>query len=212
MTIDKAYDQWSATYDHVDNKTRDLDLRAFKAFIANQRFEHIVEIGCGTAKNTQWLADRAGKISALDFSSGMLDIARQKLPASHVEFKQADINAAWPIADRCADLVGCNLVLEHVENLHHVFAEAYRVLQPGKVCYVAELHPYRQYRESRAHFYHQDTKRDIDVFVHHISDYADAALAAGFHISALKEFWDDDATDKPPRLICLILQSAMPAN
>ena len=38
-----------------------------------------MELGCGTGKNTVWLAGRARALVALDFSDGMLTRARERL-------------------------------------------------------------------------------------------------------------------------------------
>jgi len=61
-----------------------------------------------------------------------------------VNFTVADIRAPWPCEDEAADLVVCNLVLEHVENLNFVFSESARVLDRAGKFFICE-HPFRQY-------------------------------------------------------------------
>lgn len=96
MNIQSTYDIWSTTYDQDRNLTRDLDQAMTKQTLADRRFENILELGCGTGKNTVLLAEIAKTIHALDFSEGMIEQARQKLNASNVEFAQADLTKPWP--------------------------------------------------------------------------------------------------------------------
>lgn len=131
MNIQKAYDDWSSSYDTDENLTRDLDGQITRQLLANQRFNYILEIGCGTGKNTSFLAQIGARVQALDFSEGMIQKAREKVNAENVRFAMADLTQRWPSEDGSHDLVVCNLVLEHIEDLSLVFSEAFRVLARG---------------------------------------------------------------------------------
>ena len=48
MSIKKAYNDWSASYDSDENLTRDLDQKVTREALANLHFKSILEIGCGT--------------------------------------------------------------------------------------------------------------------------------------------------------------------
>lgn len=108
--------------------------------LGSRHFGAIVGIGCGTGKNTALLAQLGDRVRALDFSTGML--ARAKVQAANVTFAEADLTQPWPVADSSANLVVCNLVLEHIEDLHFILAEAGRVLTPGGRFFICELHPF----------------------------------------------------------------------
>jgi predicted TPR repeat methyltransferase len=71
MNVQQAYNAWSQTYDTVENKTRDLEARALREMISGI-YPEILEIGCGTGKNTEYLQSRAKHLTAADFSSEML--------------------------------------------------------------------------------------------------------------------------------------------
>lgn len=126
-----AYTRWSATYDTDRNLTRDLDHTATRAVLGDGRVGTLLELGCGTGKNTGYYATLAARVHALDFSEGMLLRARAKGFGAHVTFEQADLQQAWPVASASVDLAVANLVLEHIADLTFVFGEAARVLQPG---------------------------------------------------------------------------------
>src|SRR5690349_6128292 len=97
MKIKDAYTRWSTTYDSDHNGTRDLDRHATESTLADRKYQNILELGCGTGKNTA-LLDRIGrKIVALDFSPGMMQQAKTKLTSDHVFFVRADLTKPWPI-------------------------------------------------------------------------------------------------------------------
>jgi len=70
MSIQKAYNDWSSAYDTDENLTRDLDQKVTREELADLHFNSILEIGCGTGKNTAFLAQIGAHVHALDFSEG----------------------------------------------------------------------------------------------------------------------------------------------
>lgn len=206
MTIDAAYTRWADSYDSDPNATRDLDQSATAEVLGTSRFAMAVEAGCGTGKNTPLLARISQSVLALDFSPGMLAKARLRIQDSHVQFQQADLLRTWPCGNAVADLVSCNLVLEHIEDTGSIFREAARALALGGMFFVSELHPNRQYLGSQARFVDdQGETTRIQAYVHHLSDFTRAALEAGFRIERLDEWWGVEDAQKTPRLLTLLL-------
>jgi SAM-dependent methyltransferase len=203
-SVRAGYDRWAAGYDGDRNLTRDLDARVTRTALAALRPASILELGCGTGKNTAFLAGFGVPILALDFSAAMLARARARgLPG--VAFAVADLTEPWPCADASADLIVGNLVLEHIADLGHIFAEAAQCLMPGGTLFVGELHPFRQYLGARANFAHGGGRVAIPAFVHHLSDFTNAAARAGLTLTRLDEWWhDEDDAGKPPRLVSLL--------
>jgi ubiquinone/menaquinone biosynthesis C-methylase UbiE len=199
-----AYTQWAATYDTDRNLTRDLDQAATRTVLAGRHERAILEIGCGTGKNTQLLAEIGDRVLAIDFSSGMLAQAKAKGFAAHVLFSVADLTRLWPCADQSVDLIACNLVLEHIADLSFVFAEAVRVLAPSGALFVCELHPFKQYLGSKATFQRDQERIEPPAFVHHLSDFLDAATRADLTLTSLREWWDGDDHHAPPRLVSFL--------
>lgn len=207
MKINDAYNRWSDNYDQMENRTRDLDFQAMMEIVERLPFKTVVEIGCGTGKNTALLAEKAAKVIAMDFSENMLAKARQKVPAPNVEFVQADIAKTWPVADNFADFITCNLVLEHIADLDFVFSEARRTLRNNGRFFVSELHPFKQYIGGKANF--NDGKKDIVLtcFTHHISEFWQAAQRNNLRCIELTErFIADDKTDVPRLVNFLFLK------
>jgi len=208
MDNEEAYNMWSPTYDSVENKTRDLEARASRSVLSGINFSTVIKLGCGTGKNTAWLAEKARKVVAVDFSAQMLEAARRKINKNNVEFIVADIRNEWDFAPRHADLVTCSLVLEHVENLEFIFSQANEHLSAGSFFYIGELHPFRQYEGSRARFETESGTFILECFTHHLSEYIRAATTHGFSCVDISEWFDGDSPRQTPRIIAFSFQKA----
>jgi ubiquinone/menaquinone biosynthesis C-methylase UbiE len=99
----------------------------------------ILEIGCGPA-TTLWGAnleriDPTWQITLVDFSSGMVDAAREVL-GDGAEYAVANAEAL-PFGDESFDVVLANHMLYHVADRPTAFAEIRRVLVPGGLLHAA---------------------------------------------------------------------------
>ena len=203
MDIQEDYNRWASAYDLDQNITRDLDRHKVREYFEAVSFETVLELGCGTGKNTSFFATAAGKVISLDFSLGMLAVAKRSVPSKNVTFVHTDIRQAWPVPPGSIDLIACSLVLQHVEDLLPVFSEASRVLRSGGVMFVSELHPIKGYQGSMARYVWKSEPKAIPAFDHQISSFTDAAKTAGLRLTDLREWWHTDDAGKPPRLVAL---------
>lgn len=120
MSIEKAYNIWANQYDTNENRTRDLDKKCTIETLKKYEFENVLELGCGTGKNTKWLLENAKRIIGLDFSQELLNKAKEKISDERVTFKKADLTENWEIDNDFAELITCSLTLEHIKNLNHM--------------------------------------------------------------------------------------------
>lgn len=206
MHVQQAYAKWATSYDDDRNLTRDLDQTVTQEVLGSRRFRSILEFGCGTGKNTALFARIGGQVRALDFSEEMIAKARDKFSAEHVTFELADITKSWPAPGQSVDLVACNLILEHIEDLSFVFAEAARVLAGGGRFFVSELHPFRQYQGVVAHFVRNEELTEVPAFLHHLSDFLAAAAASELTLEQIKESWHVQDEKKAPRLLSFLFK------
>jgi len=204
-TIATAYNQWAAQYDTNINKTRDLEAVALRETLSRMAFEDCLEIGCGTGKNSEWLVTKAKQLTAVDFSEEMLAKAKAKVVADHISFIQADITKEWNFTNKQFDLITFSLVLEHIENLDHIFKECNKHLHNNGFIYIGELHPMKQYAGSKARFETEEGTHIVDCFTHHVSEFINAAKQNGLHLQDIAEYFDED-NNAMPRILRLVLK------
>jgi ubiquinone/menaquinone biosynthesis C-methylase UbiE len=211
MNTRQAYNIWSQQYDFNENKTRDLEAQALQETLQDINFETCLEIGCGTGKNTACLITKAQpnlpagrQVTAVDLSEEMLAKAKEKINNDSVQFVQADITGNWVFAEKKYDLVTFSLVLEHIQNLDHIFNEVDKCLVQGGHVYIGELHPFKQYSGSKARFETADGTQVVECFTHHLSEFIQTAKKYNLTITAVNEYFDDGDTATIPRILVLV--------
>lgn len=95
----------------------------------------IVDVGCGTGRFTVPMAERLkARVIGIDPSERMLEVARRKMVAGRVEFRQAR-GERLPLDDGVVDLVFLSMVLHHLDDPASTARECRRVLRyGGRVC------------------------------------------------------------------------------
>jgi ubiquinone/menaquinone biosynthesis C-methylase UbiE len=133
--VASAYDRWSTVYDHDGNPLVALEEPVVRAMLDDLPAINglsALDLGCGTGRHALHLAERGARVTALDFSEGMLEQARAKPGAERITFIHHDAAAnPLPFEPASFDLLVSALVLEHVPDLAHFFAQSKRVLKPG---------------------------------------------------------------------------------
>lgn len=202
--IRDAYDRWANQYDSDENATRELNAEVLREQEFLRADDAVLEIGCGTGLNTQWLVEQAGSVVAADFSEAMLEMAQTRLSGTGVTLHQMDVTEPWAFEEGRFDWVVATLVLEHVKDLDHVFREAHRVLRSGGGFYLSELHPYRQLEGTQANFEDEESGETImiDAFTHPVSEFVNEGLGAGFSMRRMGEWNGPD--DDMPRLLSIL--------
>jgi ubiquinone/menaquinone biosynthesis C-methylase UbiE len=206
MSIEKSYNSWAEQYDTNESKTRDLDKKATIETLSKYAFDNVIELGCGTGKNTEWLITKAKSIMGLDFSEEMLNKARGKINFEKIKFLQTDLKEPWPVENNFADLITCSLTLEHIKNLNPIFNQAHLKLKTGGKFFISELHSARQYAESKAKYESESGIKELEVYIHHLSDYLSSAEKNSLKLIEIKEWFDNLTENEVPRLISFIFE------
>jgi len=193
MKTEEAYNNWAETYDKVDNPTRSLDEKVVKHILKDIRCKDIVEAGCGTGKSSVWFAENCKSLKSLDLATEMIRIAKEKIIKSNAEFFIHDITKSWPFDNESCDLVSTNLVLEHIENINFVFAEAFRILRENGPLFICELHPLKQKEGTVARFKDKNTEKEIRLvsYYHSKDDFSRAGENASFRMIEDNDWFDD---------------------
>ena len=192
-TVRHGYDRWAVVYDHDANPLPALEEPVVRQAIGDPAGLNALDLGCGTGRHALWLATAGAKVTALDFSEGMLDEARRKRGAEQVRFVRHDIHTALPFEDGEFDLVVSGLVLEHLRELGAFFTEVKRVLKSGGRAVVSAMHPAMFLRGSQARFTDPTTGELIQPgsVPHSISEFVMAAIRAELQLVRLEEHSPD---------------------
>lgn len=114
-----------AAYQHKLEKTREyLDAEM-----------DVLELGCGTGSTAIIHAPHVRHIRAVDISSKMLEIARERAAqadASNIIFEQSTLEALQ-VTDESIDIVLALSLLHLLEDRQTALAKIYRMLKPGGV-------------------------------------------------------------------------------
>lgn len=198
MSIQSAYDRWSRTYDTQPNPTRDMDAAILNHILPDLTGLTVVEAGCGTGKNSRRLAAACRRLIALDFSEGMMAVARRKVQADNVTWARCDLNHPWPLATETADLVIFNLVLEHIDHLEPVFAQAARVLRPAGLLLLSEFHPIRLTEGKGAQITAADGEilEFVGSYRHTFAEFETSAAPFNLTLQKAKE-WTPEGEERP---------------
>lgn len=203
MNIQSAYNIWANNYDEDKNLTRDLDAEIVRKVFSNQKFNSILEVGCGTGKNTVLFASISNHLTAIDFSDKMISKAKEKVKSENANFQIADITKDWNLEENKFDLITFNLILEHIENLNFIFEQTHKHLKSKGLVFINELHPFRQYDGKKAVYTENGESKEIDAFVHNISDFINSANENGMRLLKLNEYWHEQDQNRLPRIISL---------
>jgi len=117
---------------------------ALTARLADRPLGALLDIGTGTGRMVELLADRADHATALDKSPEMLRLARAKLqhlPPERLALVQADFNAL-PLDTGRFDTVVLHQVLHFAQSPEQVIAEAGRVAGPDSRIAIDDFAPH----------------------------------------------------------------------
>ena len=126
------------TYDDPDNGLFAMDEPIIDEILDGLPVGDALDAACGTGRLAARLADRGFRVTGVDGSAEMLEVARTRLPGAR--FSEGDLGSL-PLPDGAVDPVTTALALTHVPDLRPVYAEFARVLRPGGSLVVSDVHP-----------------------------------------------------------------------
>lgn len=191
----EGYDRWAATYDTMGNWLLELEEPEVDRALGDVDGLDVLDVGAGTGRHAIRLAGRGARVTAVDFSEGMLEQARQKPGADRVRWLVHDVAQPLPVAASTFDRVISALVLEHipVPELASFFRELGRVARDDGLVLVTAMHPAMFLKGVSANFRDESGEVRPRSHVATLSDYVMGAIDAGLVIVALTERSVDDA-------------------
>lgn len=101
--------------------------------VGKQRFNTILDLGCGTGRFSESLAAHFdAEVIGIDPSEKMLDQARSKLRDHRVRY-QSGCGEAIPLPDKSVDLIFMSMSFHHFNDQKRAARECRRVLRDGAV-------------------------------------------------------------------------------
>jgi demethylmenaquinone methyltransferase/2-methoxy-6-polyprenyl-1,4-benzoquinol methylase len=98
--------------------------------------DRVLDIAAGTGTSSVAIARTGARVTALDFSAGMVAVGRQRHP--EIDFVEGDATAL-PFDDASFEAVTISFGLRNVNDPHAALAEMRRVLVPGGRLVVCEF-------------------------------------------------------------------------
>ena len=185
-----GYDLWSKTYDSTPNPVVAMDSRYTVNFLSPQQGEAILDAGCGTGRNLKELLLAGSLPAGVDFSHGMLKVARQNHP--EVPVALADLERPLPFRDESFDAVLCSLIGEHLSALGGVLREFHRALKRGGRLVFSVYHPEMSAAGIEANFEQGGIEYRLGAFHYTVQEHVDLFESTGFANIVVKEFEGDE--------------------
>ena len=96
----------------------------------------LLDVGASTGIIDHYLAKYFGSVTGIDIDATAIEYARKTWEAGNLTFAVGDA-LHLQFENERFDVVLCSHIYEHVIDPHRMFAEIYRVLKPGGICYFA---------------------------------------------------------------------------
>ncbi|MEZ5277707.1 MAG: class I SAM-dependent methyltransferase [Opitutaceae bacterium] len=181
-----AYDQWSEMYDLDPNPHTAMEEDDVVDMVAAAPGEHILDAACGTGRYCRLFQSKEAHVVGIDFSEGMLRVARQKMPT--VAFRCVDLTGILPFPEASFDKINCAQALKHLPDLTIPLAEFARVLKPSGTITFSVTHPemdWESYEMSSTLSF--NLAAESDIHQHRFWQYFEAIDRAGLRLSAFRQ-------------------------
>ena len=158
----------------------------------------VLDAGCGEGFLARILAARGTRVTGIDLSPRLIDLARTKSPGGEIDFRVADLSAPLPDLVQHFDAVASYLVLNDVEDYRGFAATLASVLKPGGRLVLVLNNPYGALVRGHVADYFQSGAvtpyrhlwaAGIKVYHHHrtLEEYLDAFLGASLQLTKLAD-------------------------
>ena len=206
---------WSAEVRAGHDRTHELFTSPrFAEFLPDLAGLSMIDLGCGEGRYTRSFARRGARMTGVDISPGMLELARQEEVREPLEIRY-EVESSTHLssfADSSFDAGVSAMALMDTPDFPAVAREAFRVIRPGGGFYFSVLHPCFMRRDSTwasdaagrvigrtiSNYWNESPYTEqwgfepappftIFYFPYRIEDYINGLCQAGFRIERIEE-------------------------
>jgi len=124
------YDNWYRS--KLGNFVDAVEKRLIEEMVGFEQGENILDIGSGTGNYSIWLAKKGLKVTGLDQSQAMMNIAKKKAAEENLAIDWVDADATQlPFPNESFDIVISVTAIEFMGDIKAALTEAIRVLKPN---------------------------------------------------------------------------------
>jgi ubiquinone/menaquinone biosynthesis C-methylase UbiE len=129
---DDAIEPWADFVRHGKDFYRDeLNNPAFFNLLGNVRGQLVLDLACGEGYNTRIIAKKGARVTGVDFSTKMIELARleEKNEKLDIDYYVSDAANLRAFPNNHFDLVTCFMALQDIESYEKAVREVARVLK-----------------------------------------------------------------------------------
>ncbi|SDC66108.1 class I SAM-dependent methyltransferase [Shouchella lonarensis] len=143
----RRWNDFAKSYAADQTEQGDLSRRwllnpAILSLIGDIKGKRVLDAGCGEGYLSRMLDNRGAKVTAVDYSTSMLDIAKKRTTkVDAITFQQGNCEDLSFLQSKSFDCIVSNMVIQDLANYEQAFQEMHRLLVAGGTFVFSILHP-----------------------------------------------------------------------
>ena len=133
----QAFREEQGTYNEL------VEVPAMLSLIGDVQGKKVLDAGCGYGYYSVLMAERGARVTGIDISERMIELAKQNARMASIEcqFLVCDMQDLRVFTENSFDMVISSIVVGYLDNLEKAFSEVFRVLKCNGVFAFSENHP-----------------------------------------------------------------------
>ncbi|MGN9863454.1 class I SAM-dependent methyltransferase [Bacillus swezeyi] len=143
----KRWDRFADTYAANHTEQGDIHKEVFLnpalfSLMGNVKNKNVLDAGCGEGYLSRMLAKAGARVTAVDYSPRMIEIAKKRTPNGlPIRYQQGNLENLHDLEDQSFDLIVSNMVIQDLADYEKAFQEMHRLLADGGCFIFSILHP-----------------------------------------------------------------------
>lgn len=157
---------------------------------------NVLDAGCGQGYLSRIFAERGARVTGVDISPNLIQMAREQDSERNITYQVADLCQPLPQYTQTFDMAASHFVFDDVYDYKGFLATVYSVIKPGGRFVLSMNNPYSLVVRGHVHDYFDTGKAvsyrgmaeegvKVHFYYHTLQEYLDACFAAGFQLQRL---------------------------